>query len=911
VPRIGIGVAVLVIVASLIGLGFTGDFLVDWAWFSAIGYAQVFWTIVGSKILLFLAAFVVSTAVLWVNGFLAYRFSRPRMRVRPIDFERDSVSFEALPELYELLRERLPWRFILWAVAGFIGILVAAWEVSNWDMFLRFIYQVPYGQTDPLYGKDISFYLFSLPTYIALTNWLVLMLVAGFLVAAAVYWVHGSIDLTTPRWTMSSAAVAHGSALLGLFFLVKAWSYSLDRYLLLYNSNGVVVGASYTDVHVELPVLWLLVGLAVVAAVLAWANIRVRTYKLPVAAAVLVFGSSIVLSTILPAVFQRVYVKPSELQLEKPYLQFNIALTRQAYNLQQITVKPFPAAQDLTFQRLQANKPTIDNIRLWDWQPLMDTYRQLQEIRTYYSFHDVDVDRYWLNGAYQQVMLSARELKQGLLPATAQTWVNRHIIFTHGNGVVMSPVTRKDSEGLPIFYLQDIPPVSNGGPPIRESRIYHGEETSNYVIVKGTTPEFDYPKGKDNVYAMYDGTGGVPIGGIARRLLFAYYFKDVNLLLSSYITADSRIMIRRTIQDRIHAIAPFLHLDHDPYLVVSDGRLFWMQDTYTISSYFPYSELLGELELNYIRNAVKVVVDAYNGTVDFYLVDPSDPIAATYGRIFPGLFKPFAAMPQDLQRHIRYPEDLFHIQARLYRAYHMENPEVFYNREDLWQFPREQASGTAAMAPYYIIMRLPGEPEAEFFLMLPMVPSKRENMIAWLAARCDLPDYGKLIVYEFPKEKLVYGPFQIEARINQNTEISQQLSLWNQLGSRVIRGNLLVIPIEDSILYVEPLYLRAEEGQLPELKRIFAAYGDRVVMEETLSAALAALFKETAPAYQLPEAQARAPLVSPAVDRAQEALNYYNQAMDRLKAGDWGGFGENLTALRRVLEALSHPADSR
>jgi uncharacterized membrane protein (UPF0182 family) len=371
-------------------------------------------------------------------------------------------------------------------------------------------------------------------------------------------------------------------------------------------------------------------------------------------------------------------------------------------------------------------------------------------------------------------------------------------------------------------------------------------------------------------------------------------------------------MIRRTIQDRIRAIAPFLRLDHDPYLVVSDGRLFWMQDAYTMSSYFPYSQPLVDLELNYIRNAIKVIVDTYNGTVDFYVVDPSDPIAATYGRIFPGLFKPFTTMPQDLQRHIRYPEDLFLIQAQLYRAYHMENPEGFYNREDLWQFPREQASGSAvAMAPYYIIMRLPGEPQAEFFLMLPMVPSKRENMIAWLAARCDLPDYGKLIVYEFPKEKLVYGPYQIEARINQNTEISQQLSLWNQLGSRVIRGNLLVIPIEDSILYVEPLYLRAEEGQLPELKRIFAAYGDRVVMEETLSAALAALFKETAPAYQLPEAQASMPRAGPAVDRAQEALSSYNQAIDRLKAGDWGGFGENLATLRRLLEELSHPSASR
>jgi hypothetical protein len=621
---------------------------------------------------------------------------------------------------------------------------------------------------------------------------------------------------------------------------------------------------------------------------------------------VLVFGGSLVLSQIVPALFQRVFVKPNELQLEKPYLQHNITLTRQAYNLQQIMVKPFPAKLDLTFEKLQANKPTIDNVRLWDWRPLMDTYGQLQEIRTYYKFHDVDVDRYRLNGAYQQVMLSAREFKRALLAPNAQTWVNRHVLFTHGNGVVMSPVTRKSAEGLPIFFLQDIPTVSTGGPPIRESRIYYGEETEGYVIVKATTPEFDYPKGKDNVYGVYGGTGGVPVGGLARKSLFAWYFKDLNLLLSSYITADSRIMMRRTIQDRIRTIAPFLRLDRDLYLVVSEGRLFWMQDAYTTSAYFPYAQPVRELGLNYIRNAVKVVIDAYHGTVDFYLVDPSDPIVATYQRIFPGLFKPFDAMTQDLQQHIRYPENLFRIQAQVYRAYHMDNPEVFYNREDLWQFPREPAAeDRATMAPYYTIMRLPGEPEAEFVLTLPMVPSQRENMIAWLAARCDPANYGKLIVYELPKDKLVYGPFQIEARINQNTEISQQLSLWNQLGSRVIRGNLLVIPIEDSILYVTPLYLRAEAGQLPELKRVIAAYGDRVVMEETLPGALAALFRETAPAFLPLAVRAGTPLVGPAADRAREALNHYRQAMERLKAGDWGRFGAELEALRHILEELN------
>ena len=764
---------------------------------------------------------------------------------------------------------------------------------------------MPYGANDPLYGNDISFYLFTLPAYIATKNWMLLTLFLSALFAGAIYWVHGHIEHTAQRPSISPAAIAHGSVLLGFFFAVKAWSYGLDRYLLLYGDNGVVVGASYTDIHVGLPVLWLLIGLSIVAAFAAWANVRVRTYRIPVAAAVLVFGGSFVLSEVIPGLFQRVFVKPTELQLEKPYIQRNIALTQQAYDLHQITAKPFPAEQDLTLKTLEANKATIDNIRLWDWNPLMDAYVQLQEIRTYYKFHDVDVDRYWLDGAYQSVMLSARELKSSLLPPNAQTWVNTRVLFTHGNGVVMSPVTRKSAEGLPLFYLRDIPPISTGGPDIREPRIYYGEETSNYVIVKGGTPEFDYPKGKDNIYAAYDGTGGVPIGGILRRNLFAWHFGDLNLLLSSYITGASRIMIRRDIQEQARAIAPFLRLDHDPYLVISNGKLYWIQDAYTTSDYFPYAQPVQRLSLNYIRNSVKIVIDAYNGTVAFYLMDAAEPIARTYQQIFPDLFKPFAAMPPDLQKHIRYPEDLFLIQAQIYQAYHMEAADVFYNREDLWQFPREPGGdGATLMAPYYIIMRLPGETQAEFFLMLPMVPSRRDNMIAWLAARCDSPDYGKLIVYEFPKDKLVYGPFQIEALINQNTEISQQLTLWNQMGSRVIRGNLLVIPIENSILYVSPLYLRAAQGQLPELKRVIAAYGDHVVMKETLAEALSALF-ETGGAPKTPSASTGTPLAAPAAAQAREALDHYNQAIERLKSGDWAGFGTQLDAVRGLLENLS------
>jgi uncharacterized membrane protein (UPF0182 family) len=901
-------IAVVVVGIFLILLGLASDFLVDWLWFSSIGYLQVFWTTIGAKAIVFFAIWTATAVILWLNGWLAVRFARRQPTQSVTDFVWKAAGSVPPPDLLTFMRDRLPWPRVIAGSACLIALLVAAIDVGNWNVFLQFLYRVPFGADDPLYNRDIGFYLFVLPAYIIIKNWMLLTLVLSALFAGMIYRVHGDIEYDIHHRSMSPTAIAHGSALLGLLFVVEAASYGLDRYLLLYGDNGVVVGASYTDVHVRLPVLWLLIGLSIVAAFVSWANLWMRTYRLPVAAVLLVVIGTLVLSGVTPALFRQVVVKPSELQLEKPYIERNIALTRQAYNLHQVTAKPFAAEQNLTLKTLEANKATIENIRLWDWTPLSDTYAQLQEIRTYYKFHDLDVDRYWLDGSYQSVMLSARELRPSLLPPNAQTWVNRHVLFTHGNGAVMSPVTRKSPEGLPMLYLRDIPPVADGGPQIREPRIYYGEEPDSYVIVKGSTPEFDYPKGKDNAYAAYDGTGGIPIGATVWRGLFAYYFNDPNLILSSYITTDSRIMIRRNIQERIRTIAPFLRLDHDPYLVISDGRMFWMQDAYTTSSYFPSAQPAQGLDLNYIRNSVKIIVDAYHGTVDFYLMDAGDPIAATYQRIFPSLFKPFSAMPADLQKHIRYPEDLFLIQARLYQTYHMEAAEVFYNREDLWQFPRQPGGdGIATMAPYYIIMRLPGEPQAEFFLMLPMVPSRRDNMIAWLAARCDAPDYGKLIVYEFPKERLVYGPFQIEARINQTTEISQQLTLWNQMGSRVIRGaNLLVIPIENSLLYVTPLYLRAEHGHLPELKRVIAAYGEHVVMKETLAEALAALFNEPGAASATSSVAEEAPVAGrAAAGRAQEALDRYNRAVERLKSGDWKGFGTQFDAMRELLEEMS------
>jgi uncharacterized protein len=895
-------IAMAVVVGALVVTGRLLRVLVDALWFSSIGYVDVFWTVFSAKAFLFVAVFAASTGALWVSGYLAHRYAGGRRDLRAgRPYPRDATH--ALPDLVDLIAPRAPWRLAIVGGAVLLGLLIAATEVSHWDVTLRFLQQVPFGKRDPIFGKDIGFYLFSLPAYLALKNWLLLLVFGSTIIAGVIYLAQGDIVFgQTPR-SLSFAALAHGSALLGLFFAIKAWSFWLDRFLLLYGDNGVLVGAAYTDVHVDLPLLWVLIGFAVAASIASWANIRWRSHRIPAASLLLVFGGSFLLSIIYPALFRSFYVKPSELQLETPYIEHNLALTRAAYGLEKIEVKQFPAEEGLNLASLEANRATIDNIRLWDVQPLMDTYAQLQEIRTYYKFLSVDIDRYQLDTGYRQVMLSARELQPALLPPNAQTWVNLHLLFTHGNGVVMSPVTEKSKEGLPSLYSRDIPPVANGGPAIREPRIYFGQSEADYVIVRGSTPEFDYPKGKDNAYTNYNGRDGVAVGTMARRLLFAWRMSDLNILLTNYITSDSRILFHRNIQERISKIAPFLTLDQDPYIVVSRGRLVWMQDAYTTSRWFPYSPPSNGDGTNYIRNAVKITIDAYDGTVDLYVSDPADPIVRTYERIFPTMFKPLSAMPQDLRQHIRYPEDLFLIQAQRYRAYHMDAPEVFYNREDLWKFPRVSANVEGAgaqgatMAPYYTIMRLPGGRQAEFVLMLPMTPSQRENMIAWLAARCDPDEYGKLIVYTFPKDKLVYGPFQIEARIQQNTEISQQISLWNQMGSRVIRGHLVVVPIENAILYVSPLYLRATTGQLPELKRVIAAYGERVVMEETLGAALAALFKETAPMATSPQGTADA--------RAREALAHYNRAIERLKAGDWSGFGAELDALRPLLEGLA------
>src|SRR5579863_73946 len=896
-----------IIIAALITLSLTASLLVDYLWFGALGFRGVFTTTLIAQAAIFAAVWAITFLAIGASGLLALRLSRDRERLRVVR-RNPEVTEVNLPELIRSLSDRVPWKVLILGVAAVLGFFVAQSEASSWDVYLKGLLGVPFGVKEPAFGLDISFFVFALPLLEELRDLFLTVLVLASIVTAAIYWVRGSLDFRESPPQISPSCAAHFSVLLGIFFLQRAFGYWLARYALTLHSNDIVFGLRYVDDVLWKPALWVLVVLAVAAAAICIANAREGNPRQAVAAAIVVFAPAIILNLIGP-VIERLRVKPDELRIEQPYIARNIKLTRTAYQLDAVDVKPFQGSGQLTAASLERDATTVKNIRLWDPRPLIATYQQLQEIRLYYNFRDVDIDRYWLGGEETQVMLSGRELNLELLPQNAQTWVNRHLKFTHGYGLVMSPVNTKDQEGLPQLYIKNIPPQSDIDLKISQPGIYYGESADNYVVVNSATPEFDYPRGNDNAFGYYHGSGGVPVSGFLRRLLFSFYYRDVNLLLTDNIIADSKILLRRNITDRIATLAPFLLQDPDPYMVVHDGGLYWITDCYTVSDHYPYSQRNRD-QINYIRNSVKAVVDAYTGETTFYVSDAADPIIRTWQKIYPAMFKTLAEMPPELRAHIRYPEQLFLIQAEIYGTYHMTDPAVFYNREDVWTFPRENYSDeTMPMQPYYVIMRLPGETKAEYILMLPMVPQGRDNMISWLAARCDGADYGHLFEFEFSKDKLFYGPYQIQARINQNPEISQQYSLWNQMGSKVLLGNLLVIPVEDALLYVEPLYIRASNGQLPELKRVIASYSDRIVMGDDLESTLAKLFKGETPAALKPSATAPAASVAvvsgtaatAGVSDLTTATDHYQHALDALKQGDWPRFGTEMQALGAVL----------
>jgi len=647
------------------------------------------------------------------------------------------------------------------------------------------------------------------------------------------------------RLRLAPHVKGHLSSLAAAFLLLKAVDYLLSAWKLVWSPRGVVFGASYTDVHAQLPVFRILAVVSVVAAVIFLVNIYYRGWRLPAIAVGLLAIVWLLAGQVYPAVLQQYRVSPNEIAAEGPYIRENIKATRFAFGVADVIPTAFPLEGELTAVDVKANATTVDNVRLWDPRPLLDAYGQLQELRPYYTFHDVDVDRYTIDGTYRQVTLSGREFDPSKLDARARTWVNEHLTYTHGYGAVVSRVNGGTAEGLPDFLVQDIPPRSRYEDlTITRPELYFGEVGGEYVLVRTAAKEFDYGKGNENVFSTYEGTGGVEINSLVRKIAFSFRFGTLKLLLNNDLRPDSRVMFRRTLTSRVQAIAPFLNYDRDPYLVIrDDGSLAWIWDAYTSTDRFPYSQPR-EGGVNYLRNSVKVVVDAFNGDVTFYQIDPTDALANAFGGVYPGLFTPGEDMPDDIRRHLRYPEDLFAVQTDVLGVYHMQDEQVFYNKEDVWQIPTEIYSGEETpVVPYYVIMALPGEPQEEFLLLQPFTPMNKKNMISWIAGRMDGDNYGELLVYEFPKDALVFGPAQIEARISNDPLISEQLTLWDQSGSQVIRGNLLVIPMEKSLIYVEPLYLQASgENPIPELTRVIVSYGSQVVMEETLDGALETLF---------------------------------------------------------------------
>ena len=868
----------------------------DWLWFQEVGYTEIFTTTLTLKLVLGLVFGGLFALLLYFNIKLAAHAPR---NVRFLEQE-NAIELPS-PELVDPLLQRL-----LLPVVILMGFFAGPQAASQWQSLLLFFNSVPFGIADPVFGHDISFYVFRLPALTSLYNWLTFSLGLTILATAFTYLLYRGVQYGPRGLFLSERARGHLLCLIAVFLLAKAGGYYLDTFELLYSSRGAAFGATYADVYGNLPALRILSVLAVIAAGLVLLQVYRPGFKYlfaGVGALVLVHIAGL---NLYPSFVQRFRVVPNEVAAEREFIKRNIEFTRRAYGLDKIESKDFPADEQLTSADLRRNDLTIKNIRLWEHRPLLATYAQLQEIRTYYKFVDVDNDRYLIDGIYRQIMLSARELSHQHLPSQGN-WINDHLIYTHGYGVVFGPVNQVTPEGLPEFFIKDIPPVSNGPIKVTRPEIYFGELANDYVFVKTKAQELDYPAGDQNVYTNYVGKGGIPIHSIWRKLLFSARYATLRIALSNDITRESRILYHRQIQERVKKIAPFITFDRDAYLVISrEGRLVWIIDGYTTSDRYPYSEPTRQLG-NYIRNSVKAVIDAYDGSVNFYLSNPEDPIILAYAKVFPALLKPLEAMPEDIRAHIRYPQDLFAIQARMYATYHMQDPQVFYNKEDLLSIPRKAMDGQdREMEPYTTIMRLPGEKKEEFVLLLPFTPNKKDNMRAWLAARSDPPHYGKLIALDFPKAKLIYGPKQIDARIDQDASISQQLSLWNQRGSQVIRGSMLAIPIEQSLLYVQPLYLAAEKGSLPELKRVIVAFGNQIAMEETLEQSLQRIFsgriaRETArpaPVAGLPEAGGKEQSL------ARQAWEHYSRLQEFLRQGNWAGFGDELKKIEALLKEM-------
>ena len=909
--KIRVSIAIMVVVLVFVPLLFSGvNLLVDWLWFNQEGYRLIYVTILRSQIDLSGIAGLGFMLVAAINLLIAHTLAKQEgHRVYT-----EQIQFEPLERFGSLFR------WLIWGGVLFGGYMVSQWGMGHWLTYLRARHVPWMGIADPLFGRDLGFYLFQLPFTWFLYHLALVTLIASLLTTTFLYLAEGGVWFTPRGPVLAKAARVHLMSLGGILFLLIAYRIRLGMYDLLYSPRGLVFGAGYTDVHATMPVLWALLVISVLTAGIFFirsskADIRTPLFAIGALIAVGILGGSFY-----PEIVQRFVVAPNEIEKERPYIANTIEFTRKAYALDRFEEKSFSAVEDLTLDDIRQNESTFRNVRLWDHKPLLTTFAQLQEIRTYYDFVGIDNDRYWIDGTYRQVSLSPRELNPESLPG--RNWINEYLTYTHGYGLCLGPVNEFTSEGLPVLFIKDLPPASNVSLKVTRPEIYFGEKGSDYCFVKTHAQEFDYPQGDKDVYTNYQGTGGIPLQGFWRRLLFAAAFSEKNILFSSDIQPDSRLMIYRRVLDRAQRLTPFIHYDHDPYMVIADnGALFWLLDGYTSSTRYPYSEPapLGD---NYIRNSVKATINAYSGETRFYISDPDDPFIQTYSQIFPGVFHPLADMPKDLRAHIRYPEDIFSVQANMYALFHMTDPRVFYNKEDLWRVAQSAAGGAGtAMTPYYNIMKLAevGKRE-EFILMAPFTPARKDNMIAWMAARCDDPNYGKVLVFTFPKQKLIYGPQQIESRIDQDPTISQQLTLWGQGGSKVIRGTLLVTPVLNSVLYVEPLYLAAETGGgLPQLQRVIVAYSDHVVMEATLDAALTKIFGGTvtttpsqlASVPGQPASTAGALATKPAAAEPDtpalihEASQHYERALQLQRQGDWAGYGDEIKKLGEVLNKLA------
>lgn len=895
-------VRVIVIVAALAVvlfpiLGAIAGVWTDYLWYADLGHTQVFMTRIWSELVAGLIAGAVAFALFYVNMRVARKMA-PRTVLTSVGDLPPQLE-EAIINIRAKVTPFLD-RTLIWISLAFALVMGAA-MADNWQILRLALASVPFGANDPQFGRDIGFYVFSLPALRVVGNWIPGVLVLTLIATAIVHLIDGAIQPTAKWKGFAPHVKAHLSVLLGLIVASKAFDYWLSIWELNFSPRGQVVGASYADVHAQLPALRILIAIALVSAFILLVNIRFQGWRLPAIALGIWVGASILVGGLYPFIIQRFVVAPNEVEAEAPYIERNIASTRKAFGLDEIEIRAFPAAENLTAQDVIDNTDTLENVRLWNPEIVNQSYQQLQAIRPYYDFRDVDIDRYPVEGVERQVLISAREMNVEQLADQAKTWVNRHLVYTHGYGVAMSPVNDADTRGLPKFLIGDIPPKSTADVTITQPAIYFGEDTTDYVVVNTGIKEFDYPKGDENAETLYEGKAGIKIGSLANRIAFALRFGASQILFSDYIDSDSRVLYARDISTRLERLAPWLWLDEDPYPVVAEGRIVWVIDGYTWSDRYPYSEPVYGGQVNYMRNSVKVVIDAYEGTTKLYAFDENDPVLKAWSTVYPDLISPASEIPEQVKAHFRYPEDLFSIQAEVYKTYHMTNPRTFYNKEDSWELPGEREG--SAMQPFYVLMRLPGEAKEDFQMIMPFTPRNRDNMIGWMAAKSDPADYGKRVVYTFPKDRVILGPKQVTSRINADDTISPQLSLWNQRGSNVIFGNQLVIPLNDSVVYIQPIYLQAETTSIPQLTRVVVVYADKVEMAADLQTALLQVFGEK-PAE---EPGTGGGGEEPVADAAT-ARTLYEQAIEAQKAGDWAEYGRLLDELGAVLQQLAGPS---